>query len=146
MAGSGSATFSLAQSTILPPGHLVEYFHLPGPEESPNPIPGLLTDLPVHPGGFLGRIPERFTSRLQDLANLDFLVRVQIQSLIQVLEKPRPIAAGLSRLPYRRPPIGSASGMEVARPDHDIAQGAPDEAAREKYEDDPEDGLSSIRQ
>jgi hypothetical protein len=36
--------------------------------------------------------------------------------------------------------------MEVARPDQDIAQATPDEAAREKYEDDPEDGLSSIRQ
>jgi hypothetical protein len=97
-------------------------------------------------GGLVGCFTERFPGRLHDLANPGFLVRVQIQSPIQPLEEPRPVAAGLSRLSRRRPLLRPASGMEVARPDQDIAQGAPDEAAREKYEDDPEDGLSSIRQ
>ena len=146
MAGASFATFSLLEFSISTPGHLVVFFHLVRPEESPNLIPGPTTDLSVHPGGFFGRFAERIPSRLHDLAHLDFLVRVQIQSLIQALDEPRPIAAGLSRFPYRRPPIRSAPGMEVARPDQGIAQGAPDEAAREEYEDDPEDGLSSIRQ
>jgi hypothetical protein len=142
----GPTTFSFAESPILTPGHLVVFLHLFGPEEGPNLISGLVTNLSVHPGGFVGRFAECFPSRLHDLAHLDFLVRVQIQSLIQTLEEPRPIAAGLSRLSCRRPPIRPASGMEVRRPDQDIAKGAPDEAAREEYEDDPEDGLSSIRQ
>ena len=100
----------------------------------------------MHPGGFLGRVAERFPSRLHDLANLGLLVRVQIQSPIQVPDEPGRTAARLSRLSSRRPPIRPASGMEVGRPDQDMAQGAPDEAARQEYEDDPEDGLSSIRQ
>ena len=140
------ATFSLAESSIPTRDHFVEYLHLLRPEESSNLIPGLIANLSVHPGGFLSRFAERSPGLLHDLANLGFLVRVQIQSLIQVLEDPRPIAAGLARLPFRRPPIGSASGMEVRRANQDMGQGAPDEAARQEYEDDPEDGLSSIRQ
>ncbi len=146
MARARFATFFLLDSSISTPGHLVIFLHLVRFEESPNPIPGLTTDLSVHPGGFLGRFAERSPGRLHDLAHLDFLVRVQIQSLIQALEETRPIAAGLSRLPRRRPPIGPPSGMEVRRANQDMGQGAPDEAARQEYEDDPEDGLSSIRQ
>lgn len=109
-------------------------------------IPGLAADLPVHLGSFLSRFAERFPSRLQDPAHLDFLLRVQIQNPIQVLEEPRPVAAGLSRLSRRRPPIRAATGMVLRRPDQDVSQNAADETAREEYEDDPEDGLSSIRQ
>lgn len=144
--GSESAAFAFPESSILAPGHLVEYLHLLRPEEGPNLIPGLVPNLSVHPGGFLGRFVEGFPSRLHDLANLDFLVRVQIQSPIQVLDEPGSIAARLSRLSSQPPPIRVASGMEVGRPHQDMGQGAPDEAARQEYENDPEDGLSSIRQ
>jgi len=143
---TGSATFSFAESSIHAPAHLVEFLHLLRPEENPNLIPGPATDLSVHPGGFLRRFAERFSSRLQDPAHLDLLVRVQIQSPVQVFEEPRPVAAGLSGLSCRVPPIRAASGMEVRRPDQDMGQDSADEAAREEHEDDPEDGPSSIRQ
>ena len=109
-------------------------------------IPGPATDLPVHLGGFLSRFAERFPGRLQDPAHLDFLVRVQVQSPIQVFEEPRPVAPGLSGISCRVPRVPLATGMEVRRPKQDMGQDAADEAAREEYEDDPEDGLSSIRQ
>lgn len=144
--GPESATFSFAEFSFHPPGHLVEFLRLLRPEENPNLIPGPAADLPVHLGGFLSRFAERFPSRLQDPAHLDFLVRVQIQNPIQVLEEPRPVAAGLSRLSRRRPAIRAATGMVLRRPDQDMSQNATDETAREEYEDDPEDGLSSIRQ
>ena len=142
----GSAAFSFPEPSFHAPGHLVEFLRLLRPEQSANLIPGLAADLPVHLAGFLCRFAERFPSRLQDPAHLDFLVRVQIQNPIQVLEEPRPVAAGLSRLTRRRPPIRTATGMELRRPDQDMSQNAADETAREEYEDDPEDGLSSIRQ
>lgn len=144
--GPESATFSFAEFSFHTPGHLVEFLRLLRPEENPNLIPGLAPDLPVHLGGFLSRFAERFPSRLQDPAHLDFLLRVQIQNPIQVLEEPRPVAAGLSRLSRRGPPIRAATGMVLRRPDQDMSQNAADETAREEYEDDPEDGLSSIRQ
>lgn len=144
--GSGSAALAFPESSILAPGHLVVDLHLFRSEESSNPVPGLVANLSVHPGGFLGRFAEGFPSRLHDLADLDFLVRVQIQSPIQVLDEPGSIAAGLSRLTGQPPPIRVASGMEMRRTDQGIAQGASDKAARQEYEGDPEEGLSSIRQ
>ena len=146
LASARAAAFSLAESSILSAGHLVVFLHLLRPEESANLIPGLFTNLSVHPGGFFGRPAKPLPSRLHDPANLGFLVGVQIQSLIQALEEPRTVAADLSRLSRRRPSIRSATGMEVRRPGQDMGQDAADEAAREEYEDDPEDGLSSIRQ
>ena len=146
MARARAAAFSLAEFSVHSPGHLVEFLRLLRPEERPDLIPGLATDLSVHLGGFFSRFAERFPSRLQDAADLDFLVRVQIQCPIQALEEPRPVSAGPSELSRRRPPVRAASGMEVRRPDQDMGQDATDEAAREEYEDDPEDGLSSIRQ